>query len=170
MTNPLDEHKETFQTARDALKIARRVLDQRENPVSNTSFYGLTPEEGHDLLDRAEEQLSKLIAFALFATFERLLRDHLSGCLDSVAESSTRPPELAANLHLFLDGGVDKWPIDSVIELFNPPAPEQDISNAKGIRTYRHHVAHGAAPPVSIPPQTVYVQLSAFLENVGLIA
>lgn len=168
MTNPLDEHMEVFQTARDAVKLARRVLDQRSNPVANTGFYGLTPEEGHEMLDRVEEQLSKLVAFALFATFERLLRDHLSGSLGLLAASSTTPIELAAKLHQFLEGGVDYWRIDNVIELFNPPVSDQDVSNAKGIRTYRHHVAHGAAPPVAIPPQTAYAQLSDFLKSAGL--
>lgn len=169
MTNPLDEHIQAFQTARDAIKVARRVLDQRPNPVSNTGFYGRTPEEGHEMLDQVEEQLSKLIAFALFATFERSLRDHLSSSLGPVAASSTTPTELAAKLHEFLEGGIDNWRIDNVIELFNPPASDQDVSNAKGIRTYRHHVAHGAAPPVAIPPQTAYAQLSDFLKNAGLV-
>lgn len=170
MKNPLDEHIETFKTARDAIKVARRVLDQRPNPVSNTGFYGRTPEEGHEMLDQVEEQLSELVAFALFATFERSLRDHLSSSLGPVASSSTTPTELATKLHQFLEDGVDNWPIDKVIELFKPPASEQDVSNAKGIRTYRHHVAHGAAPPVAIPPQTAYSQLSSFLKSAGFIS
>jgi hypothetical protein len=170
MKNPLDEHIEAFQTARDAIKVARRVVDQRPNPVSNTGFYGRTADEAHEMLDRVEEQLDKLVAFALFATFERSLRNHLSASLEPVASSTTVPKELASNLHEFLESGVDNWRIDSVIELYNPPAIDQDVNNAKGIRTYRHHVAHGAAPPVSIPPQTVYSQLSDFLKNAGLVS
>lgn len=170
MTNPLDEHIEAFQTAMNAIKMVRRVLDQRPDPVSNTRFYGLTPQEGHEILDQAEEQLNKLVAFALFAAFERALRDHLSGSLNPISVTPTTPTELAATLHKFLQDGVDNWRIDSVIELFNPPVADQDISNAKGIRTYRHHVAHGAAPPNAIPPQTAYTQLSRFLKNAGLIA
>lgn len=168
MTNPLDEHMDTLQAAQDAIKVAKRVIDQRREPVSNTGFYGKTPDEAHETLDKLEEQLGKLIAFSLFATFERSLRDHLSKNLASVASSATIPTELASKLHAFLEGGVDNWRIDSVIELFNPPASEQDVSNAKGIRTYRHHVAHGAAPPVAIPPLKVYYQLSEFLKNAGL--
>jgi hypothetical protein len=170
MMNPLDEHMETFQAARDAIKLARRVLDRRPSPVSNTGFYGLTPEEGHQMLDRAEEQLSELIAFALFATFERSLRDHLSSSLGPLAASLTIPGELAGRLHEFLESGVNNWRIDNVIELFNPPVSDQDVNNAKGIRTYRHHVAHGAAPPVAIPPQIAYAQLSAFLKSAGLVS
>jgi hypothetical protein len=169
MTNPLDEHIEAFQTAMNAIKIARRVLDQRLDPVSNTRFYGLTPKEGHDMLDQAEEQLNSLVAFALFAAFERTLRDHLSNSLNPIATSSTTPTELAAKLHKFLENGVDNWRIDSVIDLFYPPVVDQDINNTKNIRTYRHHVAHGASPPNAIPPQTVYAQLSSFLKNSGLV-
>ncbi len=95
MTNPLDEHIEAFQTACDAIKVARRVLDQRLNPVSNPGFYGRTLEEGHDMLDRVEEQLSKIIAFALFATFDRSLRVHISTSLQPVSSSSTTPAELS---------------------------------------------------------------------------
>ena len=169
MTNPLDEHIEAFQTAMNAIKIARRVLDQRPNPVSNTRLYGLTPQEGHEMLDQAEEQLNKLVAFALFAAFERTLRDHLSGNLNPIATTSTTPTELASKLHKFLEDGVDNWRIDSVIKLFNPPVADQDVSNTKNIRTYRHHVAHGAAPPNAIPPQTAYAQLSSFLKKAGLV-
>jgi len=169
MTNPLDEHIEAFQTAMDAIKVARRVLDQRRNPVSNTRLYGLTQEEGHAKLDQAEDQLNKLVAFALFASFERTLRDHLSNSLKPISASSTTPAELATNVHQFLCDGVDNWRIDRVIELFNPPAEEQDVNNAKGIRTFRHHVAHGDAPPNAIPPQTAYSQLTGFLKNAGLV-
>jgi hypothetical protein len=169
MTNPLDEHIEAFQTAMNAIKITRRVLDERPNPVSNTRFYGLTPQEGHEMLDQAEEQLNKLVAFALFAAFERTLRDHLSGSLNPIATTATTPTELAAKLHKFLEDGIDNWRIDSVIELFNPPVADQDINNTKNIRTYRHHVAHGVAPPNAIPPQTAYAQLSSFLKKAGLV-
>ena len=168
MTNPLDEHIETFQTALNAFKVVRRVLDQRDNPVSNTGFHGLSPLKGHEMLKQAEEQLSKLVAFALFAAFERKLRDHLSDSLNPILASAAMPAELAEKLHGFLEGGVDNWRIDDVIDLFEPPADEEDVSNAKGIRTYRHHVAHGTAPPVSIPPRTVHAQLSKFLINAGL--
>ena len=170
MKNPLDEHIEAFQTVLDAIKVVRRTLDNRKNPVSNTGFYGLTPEEGNKMLDRVEEQIKALVAFALFAAFERSLRDHLSGALQPLASSSTTPNELAPKLHEFLEGGVDYWRIDNVIDLFNPPASDQDANNAKAIRTLRRHVAHGSTPPVAIPPQTVYIQLSDFLKNSGLIS
>lgn len=169
MTNPLDEHIKYFATAMDAIKVARRVLDQRSNPVANTGLYGMTTDAGHAMLDQAEEQLNKLVAFALFAAFERILRDHLSGSLTPISASSTTPAELAGKMHQLLCDGVDNWKIDSVIELFCPPAAQQDVSNAKGIRTFRHHVAHGDAPPNAIPPQTAYAQLTRFLQNAGLV-
>lgn len=170
MINPLDEQIESCRTAMSAFKVVRRVLDERANPTSNTDFYGLTKQEGHDMLDRAEEQLNKLVAFSLFAAFERTLRDHLSKNLDPIQTSSTIPSELAEKLHDFLEGGVDNWKIDSVIELFQPPAAEQDINNAKNIRTYRNRVAHGSSPSAAIPPRTAHKQLSDFLKNVGLVS
>lgn len=168
MTNPLDEHMENFRIAVDAFKVVRRVLDGRENPVSTTDFHGLTSEEGHQMLDGAEKLLGKLVAFALFTVFERTLRDHLSSSLNPIAESVTTPMQLATKLHDFLEAGVDDWPVSSVIELFCPPVDQGDVGNAKNIRTYRHHVAHGAVPPAVIPPQTAYVQLSEFLRNAGV--
>jgi len=169
MTNPLDAHLQTFRTAKDAIKVARRVLDDRKNPISNTSFYNLTPREVHELLDDAEARIEELLAFALFAAFERLLRDHLSTSLGPVKGSSTKPGELANNLHRFLADGVDNWRIDRVIDLFQPPVTDPDIGNAKHVRTYRHHVAHGAAPPTAIPPQTVYTQLTGFLKAAEIV-
>ncbi|HPA46188.1 MAG TPA: hypothetical protein PLG59_01310 [bacterium] len=168
MTNPLDRDIEDFRTAMQAFKVVRRVLDARSDPLSNTDFYIRTRQEGHEMLDRAEKQLNQLAAFALFAAFERTLRDHLSSNLSPIQSAQTIPPERADRLHDFLEKGVDNWRIDNVIELFAPPAEDQDINNAKNIRTHRHHVAHGEAPPVSIPPQTVYKQLSDFLGKIGL--
>ena len=121
------------------------------------------------MLDQAEEQLNKLVAFALFAAFERTLRVHLSNSLKPISASSTTPAELAANMHQFLRDEVDDWNINSVIELFKPPAGQQDVSDAKGIRKFRNYVAHGDAPPNAIPPQTVYSQLTGFLKNAGLV-
>ncbi|NLN92036.1 MAG: hypothetical protein GX130_01825 [Candidatus Hydrogenedens sp.] len=132
-------------------------------------MYGLPQEEGHEILDHAEKQLNKLVAFVLFAAFERTLRDHLSSSLDPISEAPTTPEELAEKLHNFLNNGVDRWAIDKVIEMFNPPATEQDVNNAMNIRTFRHHVAHGDAPPNAIPPKTAYSQLTDFLKNAGLV-
>jgi len=109
-----------------------------------------------------------LMAFALFATFERTLRDHLTGSLNPISASHTTPMELASKLHDFLRSGVNNWRADDIIELFNPPAADQDVNNAKNIRTFRNHVAHGSAPPNSIPPKTVHAQLSHFLKSAGL--
>ena len=170
MTNPLDEHMVSFNTAMAAIRVARRVLDKRANPAANTALYGITQETGHAMLDQAEEQLSKLVAFALFAAFERMLRDHLSASLAPLASSTTIPAELAEKLHEYLEGGVDQWRIDSVIDLFDPPAAAQDVNNAKNARTYRNRVAHGAAPAASIPPQTAYEHLTSFLKNARLVS
>ena len=98
MANPLDEQLQFFRSAMDAFKITRRVLDRRRNPVSNTGLYGRTQDEGHAILDQAEEQLNKLVAFALFAAFERTLRDHLTSSLSPISGSSTIPEELVPYL------------------------------------------------------------------------
>ena len=170
MRNPLDEHIAAFRTAMDAIKIARRVLDNRKNPVANTGLYGLTQADGHAILDQAEEQLKTLAAFALFATFERTLRDHLSNSLDPLADAVTAPSELAAKLHDFVKDGVDRWRIDHVIELFGPPAEDEDVNKAKAIRDFRNRIAHGATLPNAIPPKTAYEQLTCFLRNAGLVS
>ncbi len=169
MTNPLDEHMKAFHTAMAAIKVPRRVLDQRPNPVSNTGLHGLTVKEGHEMLDQAEGQLDKLVAFALFAAFERTLRDYLSDNLDPIGANATTPQELGAKLHEFLRNGVDHWRLDDVIELYAPPVPDHDVSNAKNIRTYRNRVAHGTAPPNAIPPLTAYTQLTSFLKEAGFV-
>jgi len=169
MTNPLDINMNAFEVAKSAFKVVRRVMDQLADPVSNTSFYGRTAQEGHDMLDRAEEEVEKLFAFSLFATFERTLRDHLASNLGAVRTTQTIPAELALALHDFLFEGSRNWNLDKIIEMFSPPADQQHVGNAKNIRTYRHHVAHGAAPPTAIPPFTAYRQLTAFLSHAGLI-
>ncbi|MEW6237652.1 MAG: hypothetical protein AB1656_19890 [Candidatus Omnitrophota bacterium] len=168
MMNPLDEHIKTFQFTMAAIKVARRALDRRLDPLSNTDLYSLPPQEGREMLDQAEENLCKLMVFALFATFERTLRDHLSESLESLSTSATTPAELAAKLHEFLRNGIDNWRVNDIIELFYPPAAEQDINNAKNIRTFRNHVAHGSTPPSSIPPETAHAQLSNFLKSASL--
>jgi hypothetical protein len=129
----------------------------------------LTQEEAQKKRDQAEEQINKLISFALFAAFERKLRDHLSDNMNPLSEATTIPKELALKLHEFLGEEADHWRIDYALDLFSPPVDQHDLSNAKNIRTYRHHIAHGAAPPNAIPPHTVYNQLTEFLKNAGLV-
>jgi hypothetical protein len=169
MTNPLEQHLEIYQIVKEAFKVVQRIFDQRKNPVSNTEFYGKSQDEAKEMLSRAEKQLSDLVAFALFAAFERTLRDHLSNSLGSIQSSHTTPAELSRQLHEYLIGGVDNWRVDNIIDLFSPPVQDQDINNAKNIRIFRHHVAHGATPPTSIPPQTIHKQLTEFLKNAGLV-
>lgn len=168
MSNTLQSHLETYETVRSAIKVVRRVLDRSANPVGNTVFHGLTVDDALERLRGAEQQVEMLIAFAMFSAFERQLRDHLADAVAPVGAVDTVPPELARNLHGHVERQTETWRIDDVIEMFSPPVPEGDVGNAKGIRTYRHHVAHGAAPPQSMPPQMVYNQLAGFLRRAGL--
>lgn len=169
MSNPLDDDIDALSTVKAAFKVVRRVLDQRSNPVSNTDFYGRTTEQSYQMLSRAEEQLEKLVAFSLYATFERTLKDHLASNLSSLETASTIPAELAAALHNFIVEESKSWRMDKVEQMFRPPVTDDDIRDAGQIRTYRHHVAHGASPPTAIPPQTAYRQLTDFLRGSGLI-
>ncbi len=167
--NPLDEYMDAFATAKDAIKVARRTLDGRKNPLGNTGLEGMSAQQAQDALREAEEQLEKLVTFALFATFERELRDHLSCTVGTIGEVPTVPGELASKLKLYLEAAADRWRIDQVIELFGPPVSSSDVSNVKNIRTYRHYVAHGMQPPTSLLPEKAYAQLSAFLKSAGLL-
>ena len=169
MTNPLEEHLEIHRIATAAFKVVRRVLDHRTNPLSNTQFYGKSQEEVNEMLDLAEKAVSALVAFAIFAAFERTLRDHLSKNLDAFESSSTTPAELAGSLSRFLADGVDYWRVGHVIDLFSPPALDQDVRNAKTIRDYRNRVAHGKTPSTAIPPAIAHEHLSEFLRNAGLV-
>jgi hypothetical protein len=169
MTNPLDDSMETFEIAKSAFEVVRRVLDGVLSPESNTVFYGQTARDGYDMLDKAEKEIEKLFAFSLFATFERTLRDHLASNLSAVRSTVTIPAQLAVALHSFLYEGSRNWNLDRVTRMFSPPVNQMDLDNAKDIRAYRHHVAHGAAPPTAIPPVTAYRQLTAFLSHAGLI-
>ncbi|MCX7044975.1 MAG: hypothetical protein NTX50_05735 [Candidatus Sumerlaeota bacterium] len=169
MSNPLDDINDAFITLSSAMKVVRRVFDKRKNPVSKTAFNGKTIEEGYEMLDQAEERLKLLIAFSLFASFERTLRDHLANNLLPLQSATTTPAQLAQALYQFLVKGSDRWRMDDVEELFAPPALAQDIANAKGIRNFRQDVAHGKNPSAAVPPKTAYDQLSQFLRNAGLI-
>jgi len=121
------------------------------------------------MLDVAEDELTKLLAFSLFATFERMLRDRLAASLTPLRASPTTPQELALALYEYLADGSDDWRLDKVIEMFAPPVADPDVGNAQNIRVFRNSVAHGSRPTASIPPQTVYSQLTAFLKNASLL-
>lgn len=110
-----------------------------------------------------------MFSFYLFTIFEKILRDNLSDSLSCLEESTMTPEELSCQLHDFLVENTRFWHVDKVIEMYNPPVHDQDVNNAKNIRTFRHHVAHGSIPPVSLTPEIVYELLSKFLKNAGLV-
>ncbi len=172
MTNPLDPVLAWYTTAKDSIRVTRRVVATGIiGPVTNKHvFHGKPTADNEAALDQAQEELDRLTVLGFVAIFERALRDHLAA-LPIVAAASGVPLNDRVRDELLRD--MEFWNISSrVIELFGT-VDANLRGQAKQIIDYRNWVAHGQTqsqpPPVVMTPATAYQRLTDFLTQSGIV-
>ncbi len=172
MTNPLDPIIAWYTTAKDSIRVTRRVIETGiAGAVTNKhAFHGKPQYENESALDRAQEELDRLVVLGLVAIFERSLRDHLSAL--PIIPATTGIP-----LHDGVRGEIIKdmefWNISSrVVELFATVDPALR-GQVKQIIDYRNWVAHGQTQskpaPIVISPTVAHQRLTDFLTQAGVV-
>lgn len=171
MTNPLDPIIAWYTTANDALRVTRRVIVTGiAGAVTDKHvFDGRPPAENEAALDRAKDELDRLVVLGLVAVFERALWDHLSALPLLLAAGD--PVRERVRAEILKD--IEFWNISSrVVELF-PPVDPALRGQVKQIIDYRNWVAHGQTqsqpPPIVIPPTVAHQRLTAFLTQAKVI-
>jgi hypothetical protein len=172
MTNPLDGIMAWYTTAHDAHRVTRRVIEKATPKIITKKyvFHGKAQSENEADLDRAIEELNRLVILALTAIFERTLRDHLCA-LPVIASPSGNPHHDAVRSEILKD--VEFWNISSrVLDLF-ATVDGTLRGEVKQIIDYRNWVAHGRTsagpPPVVMTPAKAHLRLTAFLTQAKVI-
>ena len=173
MTNPLDSILAWYTTAKDGMRVTRRVLENVvPKAITNKHvFYGKPQSDNLAALDRALEELNRLTVLAFTATFERALRDFLLALPIIVTAQGSIPLHDRVRGEIIND--MEFWNISSrVVDLFTSVDPSVR-GQVKQIIDYRNWVAHGKTqsqpPPIVILPTVAHQRLTAFLTQATVI-
>ncbi len=172
MISPLDPILAWYTTAKDSLRVTRRVITTGiAGAVTNRhAFHGKAATENESALDRAQEELDRLVVLGLVAIFERSLRDHLSA-LPILSTATGIPFHNRVRDEISKD--MEFWNISSrVVELFEMVDPALR-GQVKQLIDYRNWVAHGQTqsqpPPIVISPTVAHQRLTDFLTQAGVV-
>ncbi|MCF6285390.1 MAG: hypothetical protein L3K26_09400 [Candidatus Hydrogenedentes bacterium] len=157
----------SYQVTRDSTKIARRAIEQKSPELLvGTDFVAVTPEEASALINAGRTDADDLFVLALWAVFERELRDHLE------AEGPKPLQDKGSLFHRLLADKIrqemEYWRNDDVLDLFKAISDPALIGQAKQIKQYRDWVAHKNpkhAPPANVTPQKAYDVLAEIIES-----
>jgi hypothetical protein len=172
MANPLDPVMEWYRTALDSIRVTQRTLEKglAGAVTKRHVFYGQPVADCTARLQAAKEELERLVVLALFAIFERTLRDYLVQMpLTSLPAGDPHGDAVREEIIK----GIEFWNFSTrVLEVF-PGVSSAVRGQVKQIVDYRNWVAHGhtlAKPaPTNVVPVKAHQALTAFLRQAGLL-
>lgn len=185
--NPLPAFWSNFLYSSDALKVANKVFSSQWQPKKTECSKTIEAYQKHLLnhthfqknqdlqatfkqnqtLKEVQDEHSDLFVLALWAIFERFLRDFLLEKGQALQQHVT-PNILAQGLYQHYQKEVEYWKPDEMLDFMKNLMIQQNnnidlIGNAKQIYTYRNWVAHGkkvGKKPSHVKPQTAYETLT----------
>ncbi len=165
-SNPLPPILEAYETAKDSFKIAKRAI-QTQTPQARTRLLQRTGVENTTLseaqrrLEDSQRESNALFVLALWATFERFLRDYLQQKGTELLH--IKPPILGNSVYEHFEKEVEFWKTTEILEFLKESLFRHQpdlIGQAKQILAYRDWIAHGKNPkklPATTPkPTDVY--------------
>jgi len=164
----IDEIYNAYIFLKDSLRVTGRIFDRKLPAIQRKTIFEAMPYEefgkSHDL---ALMELDNLAVLALFAAFERLMRDSISEKFDVL---KTIPPgDLGAGVYKLTSAEVERWRIEDIISLFGFMAGMENINRLKEILKYRNWIAHGKnqnkKPPARIDPKMAYEAINYFMNS-----
>lgn len=173
MSNPLDPVLTWYTTAKDSIRVTRRVIDTGiPNAVTSKHvFHVKNQTENETALDQAQEELDRLVVLGLVAIFERSLRDHLSALpvipvVTGVVLHDCVRDQIVKDMEFW---HIERILIDSLFTAVDSALRGQ----VKQIIDYRNWVAHGHTrnqpPPLAISPVAAHQRLTDFLRQTGVV-
>jgi hypothetical protein len=163
--NPLNPIWEAYQTSQGCFKIAEKVVKQadKEKWLLKTLLAQTTATQAQNLIRHSKTESGDLFVLAVWATFERFLRDYLQTKGEKLRE--IYPPALASSFYQQLYRELEYWRPDDMLDLLKSILPSSNlIGQARQILEYRDWIAHGknpeTAPSANITPTFAYEILS----------
>jgi hypothetical protein len=155
--NSLEDVWNSYRVTVDSMKVAERAIDRQYSDLFNsTDFAKRTLEE----VSKGRNDADDLFVLALWAVFERTLRDYLAAEGPKPLESEGNP------FHSRLSGKIrhdmEYWRNEDVLDVFKSVTDNRLIGHAKQIKRYRDWVAHRNprhTRPASVTPRNAYKTL-----------
>ncbi len=155
---------------KDSIRITARVIEMQVPGVQKRTIFDpmqydkFKKEHGAALSD-----IENLVVLALFAAFERTLRDNLSEKLDVL--KTIWPVEFGAGIYKLTNAEIEMWSIEEIFSLFGFKVGKDNINRLKEILKYRNWIAHGKNqnkfPPARINPKMAYDAIQYFTFSIS---
>ena len=162
---------QNYLTVKDSIKVTRRSLSKEISILHNrTLFEGLKSTEANQKLENAGKEFSDLTVLALFASFERRLRDEIS--IKSSKLQEIIPAELGNRINELAQKEIKRWQIIEIIDLFDFAVDGSVRGKMKQILEYRNWIAHGKNPGKlpsirNVEPKTTYETIAVFINQIN---
>jgi len=172
--NPLLPLKQSYKTSRDSFTIAKRAIKTsepkaRQRLLQRTDLETLTISEAEQSIIESYNEVDTLFVLALWAAFERFLRDYLQYKGQALQQHLT-PTDLADEMYSHFHKEVEFWRPEEILEFLKRSLLKTQphlAGEAKNIYNYRNWVAHGKNAQKTMSPLTprvAYATLTTIVE------
>ncbi len=172
--NPLLPLKQLYETAQDSFTITKRAIKTtepkaRQRLLQRTDLETPTSSDAERVITDSEIAVNSLFVLALWAAFERFLRDYLQS-KGQVLQQHLTPADLAEEMYSHFQTEVEFWRPEEILEFLKRSLLKNQphlAGEAKQIYHYRNWVAHGKHTQQSLSPLTpraVYLTLTRIVE------
>ncbi len=177
-SNPLIPMRLAYDTAKECYKIANRAIKTKEQTARKRLLQRTRLEteiitEAEAIIKESNKQSDDLFVLALWATFERFIRDDLQKRGKILCNSN--PPVLGISIYEHFEKEVEFWKAAEILNFLKDSLFKNKtnvIGHAKQVLAYRDWVAHGKNPknPPSVTPNPTdaYNTLNEIVETLLL--
>jgi hypothetical protein len=161
---------ENYLTVKDSIRVTRRSVAKEVSKLHDrTIFEDMKFTEVNQMMESAGKELADLIILALFASFERQLRNEILDKSSKLQEIV--PNALGERLNLLAQREIERWRIREIIDLFDFAVDRDIRGKMKQILEYRNWIAHGKNPDLlpsvrTADPKTVYETIIGFISRI----
>jgi hypothetical protein len=175
LSNPLPPIWQAYKTAQDSFRIAKRAIKTdepkaRQRLLQRTDLETKTTIDAEHLIRESENESDALFVLALWATFERFLRDYLQH--KGQALLNVTPSDLAGEMYLYFHKEVEFWQPDEILNFLKLSLLKhktQLAGHAKVVYNYRNWIAHGKGSAKTVSPVTPHKAYETLAEIVNIL-
>jgi len=148
----------TYRRLGDCLKIAGRAVDTENlRMLEGTEFVGQPKIQAASWIQETRKTVDDLSVVGLWALFERYVIEYTQE--RAVPLGDTEPVDFGERLHKKVEGEIERWRADEILDLFKGVIKPDQIGIAKQIKEYRDWVAHRnpkRLPSAQTEPKSAY--------------